>query len=52
MESPRSGTLSRGQVIFLAKPVSTAIVKVTSTSDVLLSLETLLWIFPKVEDEV
>jgi hypothetical protein len=38
----RAPKLSRGQMISLAKPDSTAVVKGTSTSDVLLLLETVV----------
>jgi hypothetical protein len=43
--------MSRGQVISLAKPDSTALIMGTSISDVLLILETVLKIFTEVEDE-
>jgi hypothetical protein len=43
--------LSRGQVVSLAKPDSTAVVKGTSTSDVLLLLKTELMMVAEVKDE-
>ena len=43
--------MSRGQVVSLAQPDSTAVVKGTSTSDVLLLLETVFKTFTEVEDE-
>jgi hypothetical protein len=43
--------LSRGQVVYLATPDSTAVVKGSSTSDVLLLLKTELMMVTEVEDE-
>ena len=43
--------MSRGQVICLAQPDSTAVVEGTGTSDVLLLLKTVLSLFAEVEDE-
>jgi hypothetical protein len=43
--------LSRGQVVYLATPVSTAVVKGFSTGDVLLLLKTELMMVTELEDE-
>jgi hypothetical protein len=43
--------MSRGQVVYLATPDSTAVVKGSSTSDVLLLLQTELMMVTEVEDE-
>ena len=43
--------LSRGQVVYPATPDSTAVVKGSSTSDVLLLLKTELMMVTEVEDE-
>jgi hypothetical protein len=46
-----TSVLSRGQVVYLARPDSTAVVKGSSTSDVLLLLKTELMMVTEVEDE-
>jgi hypothetical protein len=43
--------MSRGQVVYPATPDSTAVVKGSSTSDVLLLLKTELMMVTEVEDE-
>jgi hypothetical protein len=43
--------VSRGQVVYLATPDSTAVVKGSNTSDVLLLLKTELMMVTEVEDE-
>jgi hypothetical protein len=43
--------MSRGQVVYLATPDSTAVVMGSSTSDVLLLLKTELMMVTEVEDE-
>jgi hypothetical protein len=47
----REGKVSRGQVVYPATPDSTAVVKGSSTSDVLLLLKTELMMVTEVEDE-
>jgi hypothetical protein len=49
--NPKASQMSSGQVVYLVTPDSTAVVKGSSTSDVLLLLKTELLMVTEVEDE-